>query len=211
MEAQRFANAALVLLSAVLPGVLSVHLVSSESSLYVWNINITHCAQDSQPLLHSPCRHVPSFLQRQSSHLKEAIAVTSSEDFDSEDFDLLSYCEQFYGGEDFDSEDFDSEDFDLASICSNKYKEKWKNGLESIREAHTSAIHTAFDFTPQCNPHYTAALASVDTVIAFCYNFMQFIDNTYIKYSINKFGSNKAWYLTTKLPTALMWEMSNPG
>jgi hypothetical protein len=35
MEAQRFANAALVLLSAVLPGVLSVHLVSPESSLYV--------------------------------------------------------------------------------------------------------------------------------------------------------------------------------
>lgn len=39
---------------------------------------------------------------------------------------------------------------------------------------------------------------------------MQFIDNTYIKYSINKFGSNKAWHVTTKLAQALMLEMSKP-
>lgn len=90
------------------------------------------------------------------------------------------------------------------------FKEKWKSELESIREAHTNAIHTAFNYAPQGNPYYTAALASVDSVIAFCYNFMQFIDNTYIKYSINKFGSNKAWHVTTKLATALMLEMSKP-
>ena len=100
--------------------------------------------------------------------------------------------------------------YDLWNDPTFGFKEKWKNELESTREAHTSAIHTAFDFTPQGNPYYTAALASVDTVIAFCYNFMQFIDNTYIKYSINKFGSDKAWHVTTKLATVLMLEMSKP-
>ena len=57
---------------------------------------------------------------------------------------------------------------------------------------------------------YHVAVASLGFTIAWPATFFSYIDKTHKAYSVGKFGTEKAWHVTTKLATALLLEMTKP-
>ena len=57
---------------------------------------------------------------------------------------------------------------------------------------------------------YSLAIASGSDTIEWRYDLINYIDVTYSEYLEGKFGTKKAWHVTTKLATALILEVSKP-
>ena len=60
------------------------------------------------------------------------------------------------------------------------------------------------------SPLYQLATSSLTESIAWVTGLINYIDVTYDEYSAGKFGSSKAWHVTTKLAMALITEVGKP-
>ena len=60
------------------------------------------------------------------------------------------------------------------------------------------------------SPLYHLATSSLTESISWTAGLINYIDNTYDEYSAGKFGTSKAWHVTTKLAMALISEVGKP-
>ena len=79
--------------------------------------------------------------------------------------------------------------------------------MERFKKHQLATIRSKLDPSSKL---YTIASASVSDTIAWMYELINYIDVTYAEYSEGKFGTKKAWHVTTKLATALISEVSKP-
>ena len=90
---------------------------------------------------------------------------------------------------------------------SSGFKFRWKKEIERFRRAHLKTIKEKISIR---SPLYNLATSSLSESIAWTTGLINYIDLTFEEYSAGKFGIPKAWHITTKLATALMWEVSKP-
>ena len=90
---------------------------------------------------------------------------------------------------------------------SSGYKNRLKKELENFRRAHLSTIRERIATR---NPLYHLATSSLTESISWVTGLINYIDNTYEEYSAGKFGTAKAWHVTTKLAMALILEVGKP-
>ena len=84
------------------------------------------------------------------------------------------------------------------------YKNKLKKELEIFRRSHLAAIK---EILAPSNPMYNLAASSLNTSISWAIGLINYIGNTYDKYSMEKFGVVKSWHITTKLDMAIILEV----
>lgn len=89
------------------------------------------------------------------------------------------------------------------------YRAKWNTYLNKWKDSHQKSLLMQFSHDLS-HPYYRAALVSITEVYAFCIAFIQYIDTTYKRYADSKFGTEKAWHVTTKLATSLILVMEVP-
>ena len=87
------------------------------------------------------------------------------------------------------------------------YKYRLKKELEKFRRAHLSTIRERI---PMKSPLYNLATSSLTESISWTTGLINYIDHTYEEYSAGKFGTTKAWHVTTKLAMALITEVGKP-
>ena len=90
---------------------------------------------------------------------------------------------------------------------SSGFKNRLKRELENFRRAHLSTIRERIAM--KC-PMYHLATSSLTESISWATGLINYIDNTYEEYSAGKFGTAKAWHVTTKLAMALIVEIGKP-
>lgn len=88
---------------------------------------------------------------------------------------------------------------------SSGFKSMWSKQIEQFSRNHKATVK---DSLPVHHPLLPLALTSISDTVSFCYNMIRYIDDTYDNYSAGKFGTKKAWHITTKLTTALIAEIS---
>ena len=93
------------------------------------------------------------------------------------------------------------------SILLDGFKAEWKKQLQDFRVTHSQTIADAYYLN---NSMKTIARVSLSTTVSWCLSFIDFIDNTYQRYSDGKFGTRKAWQVTTKLGRVLIQEVGRP-
>ena len=79
--------------------------------------------------------------------------------------------------------------------------------MEKFRRSHLATIRERI---PIKSPLYNLATSSLTESIAWTTGLINYIDHTYEEYSAGKFGSTKAWHVTTKLAMALITEVGKP-
>ena len=87
------------------------------------------------------------------------------------------------------------------------YKYRLKKELEKFRRAHLATIKERI---PLRSPLYNLATSSLTESISWTTGLINYIDHTYEEYSAGKFGTTKAWHVTTKLAMALITEVGKP-
>ena len=87
------------------------------------------------------------------------------------------------------------------------FKFRWKKELERFRRAHMTTIREKVSPRSQL---YLLASTSLTESIAWANGLINYIDITYEEYAHGKFGTAKAWHVTTKLATALISEIGKP-
>ena len=82
-----------------------------------------------------------------------------------------------------------------------------KKEMEKFRRAHLTTIRERVSIK---SPLYNLATSSLSESITWATGLINYIDVTYEEYSAGKFGSAKAWHVTTKLAMALITEVGKP-
>ena len=134
----------------------------------------------------------------------EAIAITSFESQIPRFFTEAGAHRVHSDGASFFSEIKSYNDW---SSSLDGFKTEWKKQLQDFRTAHSQTITDAYYLS---NAMKTLARVSLSTTVSWCLSFIDFIDNTYQRYSDGKFGAKKAWQVTTKLGRVLIQEVGKP-
>ena len=87
------------------------------------------------------------------------------------------------------------------------FKYRLKKELDKFRRAHQGAIRNRISLH---NSLYNLATSSLTETIAWTNGLINYIDLTYEEYASGKFGTTKAWHVTTKLAMALITEVGKP-
>ena len=90
---------------------------------------------------------------------------------------------------------------------SSGYKVRLKKELEIFRRAHLSSIRERL---PPSTQLYHLAMSSMSESIAWILGLINYIDCTYDEYVAGKFGTAKAWHVSTKLAMGLLNEVAKP-
>ena len=134
----------------------------------------------------------------------EAIAITSFESQIPKFFTEAGAHKVHKDGASFFSE---IKSYEEWSSSLDGFKSEWKRQLQDFRMAHSQTITDAYYLSTTVK---TLARVSLSTTVSWCLSFIDFIDNTYQRYSDGKFGPKKAWQVTTKLGRVLIQEIGKP-
>ena len=97
--------------------------------------------------------------------------------------------------------------WDEWDLPNDGYRDRLKLELYMFKVGHQETLENELE---RLSPYHNLCVLALTEAIAWSDGLLKFIDDTYNEYSRSKYGSKKAWHLTTLLAKALIEKVAKP-
>jgi len=97
--------------------------------------------------------------------------------------------------------------WDEWDLPNDGYRDRLKLELYMFKVGHQETLENELE---RLSPYHNLCVLALTEAIAWADGLLKFIDDTYNEYSRSKYGSKKAWHLTTLLAKALIEKVAKP-
>ena len=98
-------------------------------------------------------------------------------------------------------------DYFAKDIPNDGYRDRLKSELYMFK---TGQLETLESELEPLIPFYNLPVLALTEFVVWCDNFIKLLDDTYNEYARSKYGSKKAWHITTRLAKALIEKVALP-
>jgi len=97
--------------------------------------------------------------------------------------------------------------WDEWDLPNDGYRDRMKVELYMFKVGHQETLDNELD---HLSPYHNLCVLALTEAVSWANGLIKFIDDTYNEYSRSKYGSKKAWHLTTLLAKALVEKVAKP-